>query len=121
MHYSYESLCGSVGKDFVYSRLQTINNIVNIRRIDNIIDRVRSCIDALTEILTGFRKTGNNFINTRLFYYILGLYRQVGWILAVWLIWHSGLYRQVWLILAQWLIQAGVADNGTMAYTGRYG
>jgi len=33
------------------------HNIVNIRRIDNIIDRVRSFIDVLTEILTVFRKT----------------------------------------------------------------
>jgi len=53
--------------------------------------------------------------------YLLGLYRQVGRILAV------------WLILAQWLIQAGMADtstvactstmaySGTVAYTGRYG
>jgi len=41
--------------------------------------------------------------------YILGLYRQVGRILAV------------WLILAQWLIQPGMADTSTMAYAGRYG
>jgi len=43
-----------------------INIIVNISRIDNNIDHVRSCIDVLTEILTVFRKTGNHFIiNTR--------------------------------------------------------
>jgi len=47
------------------SRPHTINIIVKIRRFDNIIDRVRSCIDVLTEILTVFRKTGNRFINTR--------------------------------------------------------
>jgi len=34
------------------SRPHTINNIVNTTDIDNIIDRKRSCIDVLTEILT---------------------------------------------------------------------
>jgi len=47
------------------SRPHTINNNVNIHRIDNIIDRVRSGLDVLTEILTIFRKTGIHFINTR--------------------------------------------------------
>jgi len=34
---------------FPFSRPHTINIIVNIRRIDNIIDRVRSCIAIFTE------------------------------------------------------------------------
>jgi len=55
----YNSFCIDI------SRPHTNNNIVNIRRFDNIIDRVRLCIDVLTEILTVFRKTGNDFINTR--------------------------------------------------------
>jgi len=83
-----------------YSRPHTIYNIVNIRRIDNIIDRVRSCIDVLTEILTVLQKTGNHFINTRCIDLV---------------------------IIYTWLIQAGMADTsttaytGTVAYTGRYG
>jgi len=100
-----------------YSRPHTINNIVNIRRIDNIIDRVRSCIDVLTEILTVFRKTGKHFINTRcidlvIYYIYLAYTGRYYWY------WHSGIYRQAWRILAQWLLKAGMADttSSTMAY-----
>jgi len=70
-----------------------INNIVNICRINNIIDRVRSCIDVLAEILMFFRKTGNLFINTRCIDLV---------------------------IIYTWLIQAGIADTSSLAYTSRY-
>jgi len=77
------------------SRPHTMNNIVNIRRIDNSIDRVRSCIDVLTEILTVFRKNGNHFIHNRCIDLVI--------------------------ILGTWLIQTGRADTGTMAYPDRHG
>jgi len=90
------------GRYFPYTRPHTINNNVNIRRIDNIniIDRVRSCIDVLTEILTVFRKSGNHFINTLCIDLVI---------------------TYTWLIQAGRADTGGMADNGTVAYTGRHG